>query len=59
MRLKILDIDKLKDEMGDDGTIPMRMMLRELINLQMAYDDKGPVATSYSDSPSPTPSEPF
>ena len=56
MRLKVLDIDKLKDEMGPDGTIPMRMMVRELEALAKAYDGKIPSYSSCTDSPSPTPS---
>jgi hypothetical protein len=57
MRLKVLDIDKLKEEMGEDGTIPMRMMLRELAALVEVYD--GTAKADYSDSPSPTPSPGF
>lgn len=62
LRLKVLDIEQLKKEMGEDGTIPMRMMLRELINLQKAYDDKvhsASLTDSYSTTPSPAPNGGF
>ena len=54
LRLKVLDVEELKKEMGEDGTIPMRMVLQELVNLIMAYDDKLPSYDPYSASPSPT-----
>jgi predicted DNA binding CopG/RHH family protein len=57
LRLKILDIEQLKKEMSEEGTIPMRMMLHELISLQKAYDaelDRDCDGATFSDSPSPT-----
>ena len=56
MRLKVLDIEKLKEEMGEDGTIPMRMMLREMAALVKAYEGESS-GGSATCTPGITPSE--
>jgi len=53
LRLKVWDMEEMKKDIGEDGTIPMRMVWKELMSLIMAYDDKLP-AYDISYSPSPT-----
>lgn len=38
LRLKVLDLDQLAKDLGEDGTVPLRMALSELRQLVEAYD---------------------
>jgi hypothetical protein len=38
LRLKVLDVEALEKDLGEDGTIPLRLALSELKELVRAYD---------------------
>ena len=38
LRLKVLDLDQMGKDLGEDGTVPLRMALSELRLLVNAYD---------------------
>jgi hypothetical protein len=38
LRLKVLDVEALEKDLGEDGTVPLRLALSELKQLLAAYD---------------------
>lgn len=38
LRLKVLDVEALEKDLGEDGTVPLRLALSELRQLLAAYD---------------------